>query len=109
MGQSLPNPVLSSLEHFKDEYEAHIKERRCPAGECKALITYSIDEEKCTGCTLCAKKCPEEAVTSPASWPLFCPFMIYNTRMGSRDTAVDYERIDTDMWQLPAEGKYDGV
>ena len=69
LGQSLPNPVLSSLEHFKDEYEAHIKERRCPAGECKALITYSIDEEKCTGCTLCAKKCPEEAVTGETKEP----------------------------------------
>jgi len=69
LGQSLPNPVLSTLRHFKDEYEVHIKEMRCPAGACKALVTYSIDEEKCTGCTLCAKKCPEEAITGEAKEP----------------------------------------
>jgi NADH:ubiquinone oxidoreductase subunit F (NADH-binding) len=69
LGQSLPNPVLSSLKHFKNEYEVHIKEKRCPAGACKALITYSIDEEKCTGCTLCAKKCPEEAITGETKEP----------------------------------------
>lgn len=69
LGQSLPNPVLSSLQHFKDEYEVHIKEKRCPAGACKALITYGIDEEKCTGCTLCAKKCPEMAITGEVKEP----------------------------------------
>lgn len=69
LGQSLPNPVLSSLQHFKDEYEVHINEKRCPAGACKALITYGIDAEKCTGCTLCAKKCPEMAITGEAKEP----------------------------------------
>ena len=69
LGQSLPNPELSSLQHFKDEYEVHINEKRCPAGACKALITYGIDAEKCTGCTLCAKKCPEMAITGEAKEP----------------------------------------
>ena len=63
LGQTAPNPVLSTIKYFRDEYEAHIKEKRCPAGVCKALITYSIDEENCTGCGLCKKVCPVEAIT----------------------------------------------
>ncbi|MCX5825662.1 MAG: 4Fe-4S binding protein [Deltaproteobacteria bacterium] len=63
LGSSAPNPVLSTIRYFRDEYEAHIKGKRCPAGVCKALITYSIDPEKCTGCTLCAKVCPTKAAT----------------------------------------------
>jgi len=66
LGQSLPNPVLSSLRHFRDEYEAHIKEKRCPAGACRALITFAIDEENCKGCRLCAKNCPQEAISGEA-------------------------------------------
>ena len=66
LGQSLPNPVLSSLKHFRDEYKAHIDDKRCPAGICKALITFNIDEEKCKGCRLCAKKCPQDAITGEA-------------------------------------------
>ena len=58
LGGTAPNPVLTTLRYFRDEYEAHINEKRCPAGRCKALITYYIDAEACTGCTLCAKKCP---------------------------------------------------
>ncbi len=69
LGQTLPNPVLSTLAHFRDEYEAHIKEKRCPAGVCRALITYVIDEEKCTGCGLCAKSCPQHAITGEAKHP----------------------------------------
>ena len=61
LGSSAPNPVLSTIRYFRDEYEAHIKEKRCPAGVCKALILYSIDPEKCTGCTVCAKVCPTGA------------------------------------------------
>jgi len=61
LGGSAPNPVLSTIRYFRDEYEAHIKEKRCPAGVCKALITYSINPEKCTACGLCAKVCPTGA------------------------------------------------
>jgi NADH-quinone oxidoreductase subunit F len=63
LGNSAPNPVMSTIRHFRDEYEAHVKEKRCPSGVCKALITYSVDAEKCTGCTLCAKVCPTKAAT----------------------------------------------
>jgi NADH-quinone oxidoreductase subunit F len=63
LGGSAPNPVLSTLRYFRDEYEAHIREKRCPAGVCTALVTYSIDPEKCTGCTVCARKCPVQAIS----------------------------------------------
>ena len=62
LGQTAPNPVLSTLRWFRDEYEAHIYERRCPAAACRELVTYRIDPDKCRGCTLCAKKCPAEAI-----------------------------------------------
>ncbi len=63
LGQTAPNPVLTTLKYFRDEYEAHIKEKRCPAHICAALLNYSINPEKCTGCTLCAKKCPVDAIS----------------------------------------------
>lgn len=63
LGQTAPNPVLSTYHYFKDEYIAHVKERRCPAGVCKNLITYEIDEEACTGCTACARRCPVDAIS----------------------------------------------
>jgi len=62
LGQSAPNPVLSTLRWFRDEYEAHIYQRRCPAGVCAELQTFRIVADKCKGCTLCAKKCPVEAI-----------------------------------------------
>ncbi|MDR1101606.1 MAG: NADH-quinone oxidoreductase subunit NuoF [Clostridiales bacterium] len=58
LGQTSPNPVLSTMNYFGDEYEAHVKERRCPAGKCTSLLRYQISPEKCTGCTVCAKNCP---------------------------------------------------
>ena len=69
LGASAPNPVLSTIEYFRDEYEAHIKDRRCPAGVCKELITYSIDPEKCKACLLCNKNCPQDAVQGEKKQP----------------------------------------
>ncbi len=63
LGQTAPNPVLTTLKYFRDEYLAHIVEKKCPAGVCKKLLTYVVDEKKCTGCTVCAKNCPVDAIT----------------------------------------------
>ena len=63
LGTTAANPVMSTIRYFRDEYEAHIKEKRCPAGVCKELITYQIIEEKCPGCGLCIKSCPVDAIT----------------------------------------------
>jgi len=69
LGRTAPNPVLTTLRYFRDEYEAHIKEQRCPAGVCKALIAYSIDPEKCKGCMLCVKNCPQGAISGEKGQP----------------------------------------
>jgi NADH-quinone oxidoreductase subunit F len=69
LGQTAANPVLSTIRYFGDEYEAHIHERRCPAAVCKALITYAIDPETCTGCTSCARQCPQEAISGERKEP----------------------------------------
>ncbi|MEW5767712.1 MAG: NADH-quinone oxidoreductase subunit NuoF [bacterium] len=69
LGQTAPNPVLSSIRYFRDEYETHIKEKRCAAGSCKELTTYVINPEMCTGCMLCAKRCPNVAITGEKKRP----------------------------------------
>ena len=69
LGQTAPNPVLSTLQYFRDEYLAHIQDKRCPAGVCKALLTYKIDESKCRGCTLCARACPAGAINGSVRNP----------------------------------------
>ena len=63
LGQTAPNPILSTLKYFRDEYEAHINGKKCPAKVCKPLLTYEVDAEKCTGCTVCAKNCPSNCIT----------------------------------------------
>jgi len=69
LGTSAPNPVLTTIQYFRDEYEAHIIDKKCPAGVCKALFHYEIDEAACTGCHLCALKCPQEAITGEKKAP----------------------------------------
>ncbi|MCX7772958.1 MAG: 4Fe-4S binding protein, partial [Clostridia bacterium] len=69
LGQTAPNPVLSTLRYFRDEYEAHVKEKRCPSGVCKAMLNFSIEAEKCKGCSLCSKKCPVGAISGEVKKP----------------------------------------
>ena len=69
LGQTAPNPILSTLHFFRDEYIAHIVDKKCPAGVCKKLLSYEIDPEKCRGCTLCARNCPAGAITGKVKEP----------------------------------------
>lgn len=69
LGQTAPNPVLTTIRYFRDEYEAHIKDKKCPAKNCKALITFTIDSEKCKSCGLCAKKCPVSVISGSKKEP----------------------------------------
>ena len=69
LGQTAPNPVLSTLHYFRDEYIAHVTEKKCIAGVCKALLSYVIDPDKCKGCTLCARQCPAKAITGTVKQP----------------------------------------
>ena len=69
LGQTAPNPVLTTLRYFRDEYEAHIFDRRCPAGLCRDLLRYYIDPEVCTGCRACTRVCPAEAISGEKKEP----------------------------------------
>ncbi len=69
LGQTAPNPVLTTIKYFRNEYEAHINEKKCPAKSCAELLSYSIDADKCRGCTLCSKKCPVDAIIGTVKTP----------------------------------------
>ena len=69
LGQTAPNPVLTTIRYFRNEYEAHINDKKCPAKECVELLTYSIEADKCRGCTLCARKCPAKAISGEVKKP----------------------------------------
>lgn len=69
LGQTAPNPVLTTIKYFRNEYESHIKDKKCSAGECTSLISYYIDKNKCRGCSLCSKKCPASAISGEVKKP----------------------------------------
>ncbi len=85
LGQTAPNPVLSTIRYFRDEYEAHIREKRCPAGQCKALARFVIDRELCKGCSLCARKCPVNAIEGVVK----SPFVIDQDKCIKCGTCID--------------------
>ena len=85
LGQTAPNPVLSTIRYFRDEYEAHIREKRCPAHVCQKLARFEIDPEKCKGCSACSRKCPVGAI----SGQIKSPFTIDQNKCIKCGTCVD--------------------
>ena len=69
LGQTAPNPILSTLKFFREEYVEHVRDKKCRAGVCKALLSYKIDPEKCKGCSLCARNCPVDAISGQIKNP----------------------------------------
>lgn len=69
LGQTTPNPVISTMHYFRDEYIAHVKDKTCPAGVCKGLMRYEIIPKLCKGCTLCARNCPVDAIKGTVKKP----------------------------------------
>jgi NAD-dependent dihydropyrimidine dehydrogenase PreA subunit len=69
LGQTAPNPVMSTLRNFRDEYIAHVVDKKCPAGVCKSLLRYAIDPEKCKGCSACSRACPANAISGEIRKP----------------------------------------
>ncbi len=90
LGQTAPNPVLSTLRHFREEYEAHVYEKRCPAGVCKALIQYIVDPSKCKGCTRCARGCPTGAISGAVR----APHIINQSKCIKCGACMDHCRFD---------------
>ena len=90
LGQTAPNPVLSTLKHFRDEFEAHVYEKRCPAGVCKALIQYMVDPTKCKGCTRCAQGCPTGAISGAVR----APHIINQSKCIKCGACMDHCRFD---------------
>ena len=90
LGQSAPNPVLSTLRWFRDEYEAHVYDRRCPAKACRELLLYTIDRRKCNGCALCVKNCPSDAIVGT----LKSPHHVIPERCIACGTCVDVCHLD---------------
>jgi len=90
LGKSAPNPVLSTLKYFRSEYDAHIVDKKCPAGVCKALITYNINANNCNGCGVCLKNCPQEAITGEKKKP----HVIDQNKCGKCGVCVDSCKFD---------------
>jgi NADH-quinone oxidoreductase subunit F len=95
LGQTCPNPVLTTLQYFEDEYRAHVEDKKCPAGVCRALISFSIDQTTCTGCRACARACPVEAISGEKKKPHQIDQGIC-IRCGSCRTACKFESIIVD-------------
>ncbi len=94
LGKAAPNPVLSTIRYFEDEYRTHITDMKCPAGVCRALTTFVISEEKCTGCTLCAKVCPTDAITGERKKRHTIDQALC-TRCGACRTVCKFDAVDT--------------